>query len=334
MSLKGKNIIMVSSPFFNYDQEIKKTLESKGAHVWLYHDRPNEDFLTKTCIRLEPNIIRNKIHRHYVVMVEENKHKDIDYVFFIKCESPLAQDLELLKKSFSKAKFILYMWDAIANIKHYDMKKHYFDHIYSFDDMDVTHHPEMHFLPLFYIDKYKQPVKEHDDYLYDLSFIGTGHSDRPRLLNAIRKQMEESGGTYFIRVYVPSKILLGVKCILNKDFREMYKDGLVITEKMAARDVSKVMDDSKGVIDIQHPKQHGLTMRTIELLGMNKKILTTNETIMNYDFYREENISIIHRDTATLDVSIIDKPYNKIDDSIYERYAIGSWIDQLFEKEG
>lgn len=50
---------------------------------------------------------------------------------------------------------------------------------------------------------------------------------------------------------------------------------------------AKVVDailSSAVVIDIHHPSQHGLTMRTIEAVGLNKKIITTNADIKKYNF--------------------------------------------------
>lgn len=333
MSLIGKNVIMIASPFFQYDIEIKKALEKQGAKVSLYHDRPNEHFITKTLIRLEPKVLGSFIHQYYSKIVDENKEKNIDYVFFVKCESALDKDLKMFRQAFPNAKFILYMWDSIENIKHYDIKKDYFHNIYSFDHQNCKNHHEMKFLPLFYIDKYQMLPKEEGHSLYDVSFIGTGHSDRPRILNNVRKQLDNEGKPYYIRVYVPSKLLLYLKYFINKDFRELYKQGLVTTKKMSSDKISEIIDHSKSVIDIQHPKQTGLTMRTIELLGMNKKIITTNDNIQLYDFYTKENTIIIDRASGNMDVHRIDLPYKPIDENLYQSYSIHSWIKKMFLEE-
>ena len=60
------------------------------------------------------------------------------------------------------------------------------------------------------------------------------------------------------------------------------------------------LKQSKTVVDIQHPKQSGLTMRTIEMLGANKKMITTNADIQNYDFYHPNNICIVDRNNVVV----------------------------------
>ena len=91
-------------------------------------------------------------------------------------------------------------------------------------------------------------------------------------------------------------------------------------------EISEIVDESKIIIDIQHPKQTGLTMRTIEMLGMNKKIITTNEDIKNYDFFDENNIKIINREDNYFDFTDLKSDYVNLDDSIYSYYSLSSWI--------
>ncbi|MCV4677987.1 hypothetical protein OFC08_34485, partial [Escherichia coli] len=55
-------------------------------------------------------------------------------------------------------------------------------------------------------------------------------------------------------------------------------------EPLSQSEVVEMMKCSEIIIDIHHPRQRGLTMRTIECIGLNKKIITTNEDIKKYDF--------------------------------------------------
>ena len=45
------------------------------------------------------------------------------------------------------------------------------------------------------------------------------------------------------------------------------------------------MKDCHAVLDIEHPKQVGLTMRTFEVLASGRKLITTNRSIINHEFY-------------------------------------------------
>ncbi|MTD01286.1 hypothetical protein GKS16_03215 [Streptococcus uberis] len=67
-------------------------------------------------------------------------------------------------------------------------------------------------------------------------------------------------------------------------------------------------------------------MRTIEMLGMNKKIITTNSDIKNYDFYHPNNISIINRDSIEIDPNFLNSEYEPIDKEVYDKYSLKNWI--------
>ena len=91
----------------------------------------------------------------------------------------------------------------------------------------------------------------------------------------------------------------------------------------------EIEDTSKVILDIQHPAQTGLTMRTIEMIGLKKKIITTNQDIVHYDFYRPENIQVIDRKNAIIDKTFFDKEYVEISRSIYEKYSIRNWVLEI-----
>ena len=83
---------------------------------------------------------------------------------------------------------------------------------------------------------------------------------------------------------------------------------------------------AKCVMDIESSTQTGLTMRTIEMIGLRKKLITTNKDIVNYDFYNENNIMIVDRENFKIDKVFFEKPYVNLDEKIYEKYALKNWI--------
>lgn len=72
--------------------------------------------------------------------------------------------------------------------------------------------------------------------------------------------------------------------------------------------------------------QRGLTMRNIEMIGLKKKLVTTNKDIIHYDFYNPQNICIIDRSNPIIPDSFIKLPYLDIPQEIYQLYYIESWI--------
>ncbi len=95
-------------------------------------------------------------------------------------------------------------------------------------------------------------------------------------------------------------------------------------------DVNKSHTNTKVILDLPHPLQNGLTMRTIEAIGANKKLITTNEDIKNYDFYDEDNICILDKENITIEKDFFEKPYKKISKDIKNKYSLDSWIEDVF----
>ena len=62
--------------------------------------------------------------------------------------------------------------------------------------------------------------------------------------------------------------------------------------------LSEVVDriaESRAVIDVNRPGQLGLTMRTIEAIGAQRLLVTTNEDIVNYEVYSQKGMYLIDR---------------------------------------
>ena len=47
---------------------------------------------------------------------------------------------------------------------------------------------------------------------------------------------------------------------------------------------------SRSIIEIEDIDQNGLTLRSLESIFFGKKLITDNRDIVNYDFYKKENI--------------------------------------------
>jgi hypothetical protein len=90
--------------------------------------------------------------------------------------------------------------------------------------------------------------------------------------------------------------------------------------------------NSRIILDIEHPKQTGLTFRSIEALGAQKKLITTNLSISSYDFYDDSNIFILDRLSPSVPDSFLYSEYNPVSKDIYDRYKLSSWLDKVLEE--
>ena len=83
-------------------------------------------------------------------------------------------------------------------------------------------------------------------------------------------------------------------------------------------------------MDSAQEGQNGLTIRVIEALGAKKKIITTNQDIVNYDFYCPENI-YIYNGKINLDSIFFHSDYKIIDEKIYNKYSLSNWLKEVID---
>lgn len=324
IDLKDRNVLFISSKFFGYEKNIKSELEKLGAVVDYFDDRPSNDFITKVFIRLKLKFILNKkIKIYYEKIFNEIKDKHYDYIFVISPETFSYKEFEIIKQLHPKARSFLYMWDSFTNKNSFNTLK-LFDKVFSFDSKDVKKH-NLIFLPLFYIKQYEE--LEFKNYEYDLTFIATAHSDRYKIAKKISNLLLDER-TYFY-FYLPSKIIYYIRRYFMKNYNYDNIENFRF-KSLEHNKIVEIFSKSKVILDINHPNQCGLTMRTFECLGAKKKLITTNKNIIEYDFYNKNNILIIDRKHIKIDKRFFDVPYERIEKSIYQKYSIENWLKIIF----
>ena len=326
-SLQGKRVLFFAPKFFNYEIAIKEELERQGAEVHLYDERGNPSSLEKILIRKCPTVLKSKIYKYYNSIIQKESNFSPDYIFFLSPETATKDCIKLLKEKFYNAKFILYMYDSLKN-KNAKYIYKYFDRYLSFDPNDCKEYGFI-FRPLFFMNSFESNNSE-KNYKYDFCFIGSIHSDRAKILYKLKKYFEENGYSYFYYLYIPGKLMLCIRWLLNKYVRRLRKQ-YIHTTSIEKRIVSEISESTKYVIDINHPKQVGLTMRTIEMLGLQRKILTTNQYIKDYDFYKPNNQIIVSRRNIEINSENITDKYEAVEKEVYDSYKLKSWVEKVFD---
>lgn len=330
-NLKNKSILLFSPSFFGYEYKILKKIQDLGGKVDMFDERSIKKNWQKALLKINPNIFNKMTERYYFDILKKIKNKKYDYILFIKCDMPTKKILSIYKETFKESKMILYMWDSIKNIPHIKEKFDYFDYIFSFDKNDCNSNHFIQFRPLFFCDEYQRD-RNNQDCSYDLCFIGTIHSDRYKILKQINQEATEKGLKTFFYPYLQSEFTYYFYKLFKSEFWGTKKSDFKYA-KLSSKTISKIVDESNVIIDIQHPKQTGLTMRTIEILGLRKKLITTNKDIQNYDFYNSNNIMIVDRENFVIDKNFFDKKFINLDEEIYNKYSLNSWINTLIGDE-
>jgi hypothetical protein len=323
--LQSKTVLFLAPKFFGYDQEIKKELEDLGTETFLYDERPKNDFSTKVLLRLNlKSLIQKKIDAYYDNIIRETEDKDIDYLFLVNAETIDTHKINKIKELHPNIKIYTYMWDSIKNKKKSMQYLPLSDKFFTFDPNDIKIDSKIKFLPLFYIRDYEHIVTN-ESCDYDISFVGTIHSDRYQVVKGI----QTAGLKVFYYFFSPSKILFKLQQLLHKNFREIEPQDIDF-ELFKKEQLLDVISKSKSIIDIEHPDQKGLTMRTMEMIGAKKKLITTNSNIKEYDFYTPENICVIDRTNPKVPHNFLENDYKELPIEIYEKYSLKSWIGKIF----
>lgn len=326
--IAGKKILFFSPSFFGYENRIKEKLILLGAKVDLFDLRYSNLTIDKILMRKFPKVVSKKTHRYHENILH-SVGNDYDYVFVIKGELLDEYIMKKMKEKYSGATFILYLYDSILNLRNFSRIEKYFDLKFSFDRSDCLKTDGFIFRPLFYLDEYTRSEIVNKDSMYDISFIGTIHSDRLRIIKMVDEEISKYSLKSYFYMYLQSRILYYGYCLVSRQFRNEKASNFKYLP-LPHLEISRVIEMSKCILDIHHPKQSGLTMRTIEMLGMKKKLITTNKDIINYDFYNPSNILVVNREKIEIKHDFFLTPFVDIDDSIYKKYCLENWLHDIF----
>lgn len=324
--LQKKSVLLFCPQFFSYELEIKKALEKLGANVFWYDDRPGNDFLSKGLIRINKKFLRSKIKKYYQNILNRLGKQNIDYLFFVNPEAISKSILKDFRETFPNAKCLLYMWDSFGNRRQNIELLSLFDDKFTFDFNDAEKYG-LKLRALFYTDVYKENKKNDAD-KYDILFIGTVHTDRYHLAKTVTKDIPSHRKKMYF--YLSSKALFYTKKAFVKSFKNIkYSD--IYFQSLNHTDIAKLMSETKTVLDINHPKQTGLTMRTLETLGAGRKLITINQEVIKYDFYDPQNILVIDRQNPEISPEFLKSETKDLPSEILYKYSIEGWIKEIFD---
>ena len=326
------NLLLIMPNFFDYPKQIKLELEKIGYNVDFFDDRPSTNSLVKSIIKINKNYINGYINKYFHWIMNTISDTKYDVVLLISGQSLSFSEtmIKELRASQTSARFILYQWDSQKNFP-YIVKMHkFFDVRYSFDKVDTEQDGDLKFLPLFYTEIYEEiGKKQHNQYVYDCSYIGTAHPQKYMYINKMSQELKTVLPNQFIYHYMPSKLKYLYHKARDKEFKKAkYKEFKRV--KISSKNVMDIFEMSRCILDAPQAGQSGLTIRSIECLGAKRKLITTNSDIRYYDFYNESNI-LIFDDNVDVNSAFFTNDYQDIPEEIYEKYSLRSWLKTMLD---
>lgn len=324
--MKGKKVLLLYARFFGYDVIVKNKLEALGAKVDLYDARANINTVEKAIKKVDSRFYYKKQRKFHKNIIEKTKYNQYDFIF--SNENITKETLLDYKRVFPDATLVLYLDDSVANMKGVNENFKYYDRVLTFDRKDAQDYGVL-FRPLFFCDIFRELNDKHIVEKNDICFVGTCHSDRLSIIDKIMTRYPKFN--YFFYCYLQSWFMYYYYRFRDPEYKTKDKNFFAY-DQMSMTEVAQKMAEARAILDIQHPKQTGLTMRTIETLGLGKKIITTNKDIRYYDYYDPCNVLVIDRVNPVIDESFINSSYKPIDADLYHKYSIEGWIEEVFVK--
>lgn len=327
--LRGKRILLISVKLFDYEKFIKQRLEDHGAVVDYFDERPKNTLYAKGIIRLKPSFYKTTITVYFNKLLSTVKGTTYDYVFVIKGEAVPRFFLKRIKEMNPMSELIFYTWDAFSNYRNATTLLDLFDKSFTFDVNDAKKY-DLEFRPLFFVNDYKinsLRIKKK----YDLLFVGTAHSDRYEISQKIVDFCNRYNLKSHTFYYIQSPIVYFLKLVFDRNFSSVkFRD--LSFKSLSKSDIIDLFKKSKAILDIQHPNQRGLTMRTFETLGARCKLMTTNSDIMNYTFFNRNNICVIDRENIQIKLDFFENDFENFAEDTQYAMSIDGWLENIFIK--
>lgn len=246
----------------------------------------------------------------------ESIEKEDIIIFF---DSYTFEYLDLANKLKNKKK--IWLWNQLDKSKcKYvaKMKEIFKNQIWSFDPKDCKKE-NFNFTSQFYWRKKDNEKIEGEE--YDLLFIGR---DKGRY-----KFLEK----FFFFLKKGKMRIFGA--ILKEKFK-LYPASKYLTNKFFEySEIIRLIEKSQCILDINKEEQEGLTLRVMEAIFFEKKLITNNLEIIKYDFYTPENIYILN-DIKKINYSeiidFINAPHRKVDEIKLEKYTFKFWLKNILKE--
>ena len=314
---------MICPRFFQYPEIIAAELERAGYQVALADDRPGRGTLYKLLLRLFPAAVGAISVDDFSELATALSGARFDLVLVVKGEAITPKAVEKLRAGFPAAHFAYYLWDSVRNVGNAPSIAPLFDTVSTFDREEAQSFG-WRYRPLFSAAPAVSPSDTPKK--YDWSFVGTIHSDRAKVIRRLRAAMPELSN--FVFGYFPSPLIATVHRLkdpaINTD-----PAGTISLKPMAGDQVRAVLDQSQAILDIEHPRQSGLTMRTIETLLAGRKLITTNRQVAGTALFHPSRVHVIDRHAPVVPKAFFDTPFEPLPRQTAENYSLRIWVEDV-----
>ncbi|NBC56699.1 MAG: hypothetical protein GVY05_00205 [Bacteroidetes bacterium] len=315
-------VTIISLDNWGFNNYIAQALKEKGIETTVinFNEFKYEysSFYKKAFNFVLKNLSKHNLKEIHLKNQIEKRIKPLpkqDKILVIKSDFLNLETLSLLKTKTDS--LITYINDSLSRCPKVKKNIHMFDKVYSFEDRDCKKYGFKKINNFIYsnlrVDS-KNPIE------YEVFNISSIHK---------RKKSVELFADYFNSKAISFKLIMfSSKFKKNLDSRGI----TLINKPYSIPEMIFQLKKCKIILDLQRPKQRGLSFRVFESLAYNKKLITLNKDISKYDFYDPQNIHIVN-DIHNINIpdSFIKSEYKEIEKKILTKYHVSNWVKQVFE---
>lgn len=324
MTEGSKRVLLVAPRFFGYEEDIRSEIERRGFAVDLLPDRPFRSPLLVATAKLRPELTFIYTDVLYRRLLESFGAPNYDTILVVNGQTVSRTILRLLRANYPRARFVLYMWDSMENRPAVLSKLDQFDGAYSFDP-ECARKYGMTLRPLFFSRSFEEIPRTAID--FDLSFVGTIHTDRYAVIDRVRRRLPDGVRTHWY-MYLKAPWVYYWSRAVKSSMRQSSSSEFQFVP-LSREGVRLTFSRSRAVLDVEHPLQRGLTMRTFETLGARRKLVTTNAQIRDYDFFSDRNVCVIDRERPIVPNEFLESPFEDVPARTYRRYTLAGWAEEV-----
>jgi hypothetical protein len=233
--------------------------------------------------------------------------------------------VKFINSNFPHKRVILWYWNPVDKILPLKYTENLNCELWSFDPYDCKKY-DLKYNTQFYFDISKIIKNKKKSNQYDVLFIGKDKGRLNRLLN-IKKGLEKFSLKIKFNIVGNSKLLYYINNDIYNKFN--FKSKYNYSSPISYEEVVEMIFKSRSILDIVADGQSGLTLRPLEAIFAEKKLITNDSNIKKYDFYNSNNIHILKEDDYESLKLFLNRPYEKIDYEILNKYKFSSWIKRF-----
>jgi len=314
------NITIISLDKWGYNEFIATEISKRGIsvnHIDFYkfkYQYPSflhkaVNFFTKTLFNY--NFKREHLNKVLLKLIDTQKKQDA--ILIIKGDNLSVATLKKIKQNTDY--LVTFLNDSMARYPRMKRVYPYFDKVYSFDPDDVAKNDFNFISNYIYFDIENTAVNKTEHTVFNISSLDKRSKTMPKF------------ATYFNQKNIDYKLIA-----FSKDTSQELEDLNIecTTKTYSLESVLELVKKSDILLDLQRPNQKGLSFRVLEGIGLNKKIITTNTDVKNYDFYNPNNIAIVDSNNINIPNAFFTTPYENLDAKIVNKYHISSWVNEVF----